>query len=321
MKRELLLLAAFVPFLVSAQPEVYNDEIQDAGVQSVSEYHYVNGKRQLERFHMYDDQGRQTLTQVRNRYSGKDYVNTDTSIFYDDFNYTRIAFDKNDVYDSITWHKSRGYFYDTIVEQTYHRGKIVLRSFYLNDSLPQIASYQDPIMDNSTGHLCEYKFDDAGRITEQHEETYSVNRNVLTTKMRYGYYATYNAALITQKHYTEVNGQQTPSYLTFRTYNGSMDSCIMLKDDGSIEYTFVMYKDVRGNDSLSVMHDPTGKVINRNYTVYDKNSKKTEYHDESGAIWKTLTVLYNKKGMVVSATETYHKTGEVSVREFEYTYF
>lgn len=322
MKRHLLLLSALTAHVIAiAQPEVYDELIYNAGVKTRSEFQMVGNEKQLVRSAEFDDLGRTILTQTRNRYNKKDYINTDTSIFYDDFNYTRVALEKNDIYDSIVWHKSRGYFYDTITELTYLQGKIVLSGYYLSDSLPQLASWNNPQTGNSSGHSYDYDYDSAGRITGERHETYAYEGNIHTTKMKYGYTATFGSALITRKHFSENNGVSRPTYISISNYAGTLDSTIMFKSNGSVEYTFTVYRNSDGTDSLSVMRDSNGNVVNRNYTTYGKSFRKTQYTEADGTIWKTEDVTYNRKGLIVSVVETYHKTGETKTRIYEYTYF
>lgn len=309
--------------VASAQPDKVDTVIHDAHVKNVFEYELINGQKQLVRRASYDTAGRNTGRCVINRYNARTDVSTDTFIVHDTNNYTCIAKEKNEVYDSVQYSTVISDNRTHLTRLTWHKGKIVLKQEDVYDSLPVTAVATDHSSKHQTAtwYIYEFQFDSLNRITEQHQKKYIDDGN--TRKLTLDYWSTvsYGEKYIVHKLLSTIAGVTTNTNITYATYDHRTDSCVSFNDDGQIDYTFAVYKNVQGRDSLSIERDRNGVITHRNVTQYSGDTITFVHYDETGAIWKTEERVYNDRGLLLEVTDIVRETGEVNKRLYEYSYY
>ncbi len=304
-----------------AQPYTHNETMLAYHVKSVSEYEQVDGKRRLVRYNVYDSAGYHVLQQTVNYNNRKKNVVTDTFVFYNDSHFTRIAKEKNELYDSTVYRVSVGPDYDTTTEVTFKSGEVVNRVVHLESDLPHQTIYTGTSADPDTLiHTYAYKYDDQRRIIARDERSIRQNGESQKLHMAYGFIAIYDSVFIIHKHYQEDNQPYRASCTVYTSYDNKFDSTITYNADGTMNYTCVRFRDDKGRDTLSITTNGDGSLRYQTSIGYDKYDEVREHYDGHG-LFKTVHVSYNENDMVISQKEKEVRTGKVRYVDFVYTYY
>lgn len=306
---------------ISAQTLVHDSLYASLGVSAVRTVITQNGDTTVRQLDRYNRNG----YKIAFHYStppGKYNVDVhDTFIIRGADYYTCIDYGDRRLYDSSHTIHTAGYS-DTIRTSFYKNGKVVIQ--YVTIPTKEKDKTHHLYFEkrrNETVYTETRKFDNKGRLREKELSDSIFQGKKREEKYKYRYVYTYNTDFRIQSVYKTRGDTSHLSYTTYTSANGSYDSTIRYTDKGNADYSFVIYRDEQGRDTLSVTCNASGVITNRNVSVYTAGYAKTEHADGSGSVFKTHEWFLNDNGLVVKEMETDHKSGVVRTIYYGYSYY
>jgi hypothetical protein len=325
MKR--ILISLFVLSLIlrqqlSAQTADHDSLFALAGVSSVKTIVVLNGDTTFRERKSYDRDGSNTSFHYSSTNQKYHIVINDTFITRNAEYKSCISSGNHRFSDSSHAIISSG-ISDTTTITYFKKKKVVSRTLIVHskeqDRIYQLYYRRHKITGSVQTEIRHY--DREGVLSDKMTTDSSVDGNVRLWKASAHTYYSYEADHTLLLSYHDMGDSTEEVYYTFHYLDGSHDSTAVYFVTERPSNFFAIYYDSLGRDTLSVYRNSSEIVTNRNHTVYSKDYIITEHADGTGTVFKTHEWFLNEKGLVTKEIETDHKSGDVRILYYEYSYY
>lgn len=166
-----------------------------------------------------------------------------------------------------------------------------------------------------------YNYDSLGRIATAWEIDSILTNKKGILKSGYGYIASYDQRFEKHKHFRLDGNRATITHCTYRALDNSMDSTRMPAANSNLDYTFTIYHDEKGRDTLSIQRNWFGVITNKNITQYGQNSITRTHADGAVNVNKTVKVEFGENGLITKEETFYAATLKTTVVIYQYEFY